>query len=136
MKYLSRALIALACAAVPAAASAGTTIYTDAGAFAAATTGAVTDQFENAATGGYTNYSAGYSGAGLTVLSDSGLLYDFDAAFHPEYYDWGSGDVMTYAISGQLPSTSPAAPPPSRSISCRSSITVRQYGSVFLATLM
>lgn len=81
-------------------ASASVTFYTDRTAFLAATTNAVTDEFETAPSGNFVSYSGGYVGAGFTVTGSNNYLFSVDPGYSPNLYDWGSGDVMLFDSNG------------------------------------
>jgi PEP-CTERM motif len=79
-------------------ASAGTVFYTDRAAFEAAAVDLATITFENIApSNGFKDVSTGLTLHGVTF--NAPLLYVVDAAYTPDFYDWGSGAVL----SGQSP---------------------------------
>lgn len=92
-----------ACAAAVLSAStaqAAVTTFSDRSAFNAAGSVRVTDGFETSPTGKTTDYKNGYRGDGFTVTGSGRYLIGVDPANYPTYYDWGSGDVMSYRAGG------------------------------------
>lgn len=77
--------------AAPAAAQ---TVYTDRGAFLAATSNAVVTEFEENGDADFTYYPDGYVGAGFTITSTEDL-YTVDPLFTP-FYAFDSGDVLDF----------------------------------------
>lgn len=81
------------------------TIYTNRAAFLAATSGHVTDDFEENASGQFTSYGSTYNGSTFTVTGTN--LFTVDPDYFPPYYEWGSGDVLDFESS---PGTITVAP--------------------------
>lgn len=73
------------------------TIFTDRASFLAATSAVVTDNFEENASGAFTQHGSTYVGSGFTI--SGGNTYTVDPNFFAPYYNWGSGDVFDAEFS-------------------------------------
>ncbi|TRW17609.1 PEPxxWA-CTERM sorting domain-containing protein [Glacieibacterium frigidum] len=102
MKSLVNA--ALIAGALSAPALAAPTVYSDAAAFAAATTGLSTNGFEGVAAGQSTwiLQSGSYSQPGFTITQNTNNAFNTDPAQTSYYYNWGTGDVINTPYSGTL----------------------------------
>jgi hypothetical protein len=84
-------------AVLPAEATAGITWFTDRAAFEASGTDLASITFENiAAPNDFADVSGGLTLKGVSFSPDSSSsLYVIDPAYTPEFYDWGSGAVLS-----------------------------------------
>ena len=76
------------------AAANAATIYTSRAAFMAATTGQVTEDFEENASGTTTFYAGTYSGSTFSIVGGP-RMYTVDPDYDP-LYQWNSGDVLDF----------------------------------------
>lgn len=83
------------------AAEAAQTIYNGRAAFDAATTASVVDTFGTAAGSAYVGATP-YVRSGYTVTASDAWLFNNNPSVTSYYYDWGTGNVMTFKQSGTV----------------------------------
>lgn len=90
--------------ALSAPALAAPTVFTDAAAFAAATTGVTTNGFEGVAPGQSTYIlgSGSYAQPGFAITQNTNNAFNTDPAQTSYYYNWGTGGVINTPYSGTL----------------------------------
>lgn len=93
-------LVALALTGASAA-EAAQTVYNNRSAFEAATTGSVVDTFGNSAGSTYVG-AAPYVRSGYQITASDAYLFNTNPSFTSYYYDWGTGNVMTFKQNGTV----------------------------------
>ena len=90
------------------------TLYTDLTLFLNDAPSLTTINFEENSSGGFTNYNSGTATFSGVNFTGTGNLFSVDPDFSPDFYEWGSGDVLidafgTGAINAQLPGSGATA---------------------------
>lgn len=105
MKNLYCLPIAAAALFVAGSVQAQTTTYSDLASFTAATTGVTTTNFEGSSDATWIlspSSSGAYVQPGFTITQNTNNAFLVDPSFTTDYYNWGTGDVITTPASGIL----------------------------------